>query len=110
MEAATGEAEATRAQRVHEARFICDRYIAPDAHLNLSVLDDQLKQNLLRSVDAGICPRDLFDRAQEIVYAHMQAECWEDFLSSSECRKAMRRVRRQETIRSRLIGAGMVDR
>ncbi len=110
LAAAMGEAEASRARRAHEARFICDRYIAPDAHLSLSVLDEPLKQDLLRSVEAGICPRDLFDRAQEIVYAHMQAECWEDFLTSSECRKAMRRVRRQETIRSRLIGAGMVDR
>ena len=68
-----------------------------------------MKQKLQRSIEAHICPRDLFDNAQEIVYNHMNAECWEDFLASSECRRVMQKVMQQDTIRSRLIGAGMVE-
>ena len=93
-----------------EARAIAERYIIPDAHLHLNVLDDTLKRNLQRSIEAHICPRDLFDEAQEVVYNHMNTECWDDFLSSSECRRVMQKVLQQETIRSRLISSGMMER
>ena len=93
-----------------EAKAIVERYIMADAHLVLAAVDDTTKVNLQRSVEAGICTPDLFDRAQQLVYEHMQNECWDDFLNSRDCRRAMRKVKKQETIRSRLIGAGMIDR
>ena len=82
----------------------------PEAHLALMAVDDATKVHIQRSVEAGICTADLFDTAQQMVYDYIKKECWEDFLNSSDCRRAMRKVKRQETIRSRLIGAGMMDR
>ena len=42
-----------------------------------------MKRNLQRDIEAGRCTPDLFDHAQQIVYEHMQNECWDDFLNSS---------------------------
>ena len=94
-----------------EARAIVKRYLIKDAHLELTQsVDESTRRRIERSVEAGICTSDLFDDAQNMVYEYLQRECWHDFLNSNDCRRAMRKVKRQETIRSRLIGAGMIDR
>ena len=103
-------AKVNRALLQSEARAIVERYLMPEAHLALMAVDDATKVHIQRSVEAGICTADLFDTAQQMVYDYIKKECWEDFLNSSDCRRAMRKVKRQETIRSRLIGAGMMDR
>lgn len=99
-------------QLQEEAKAIAERYLMVGAHLELSVLNTKtvMKRNLQRDIEAGRCTPDLFDHAQQIVYEHMQNECWDDFLNSSDCRKARRKVKKQETIRSALIENGMIDR
>jgi hypothetical protein len=93
-----------------EAQAIVERYLRPEAHLALTNVKDATKLRIERSVQAGICTSDLFDDAQNMVYEYLQQECWDDFLNSHDCRRAMKKVKRQETIRSRLIRAGMIDR
>ena len=93
-----------------EARSIVKRYVIREAHLALTAVNDVTKMNIERRVDAGIFSSDMFDDAQTMVYEYMKAECWDDFLQSTDCRRGMRKVEKQETIRSRLIVAGMIDR